>query len=195
MSDSLCPHELQHASLPCPSPSPGLCSNSCTLSQWCHPAISSSVNPFSSCPQYFPTSVSFPISLPLIAQYVKNLPAMQEDPGLIPGVGRSPGEGLDYPLQYSWTSFVAQQVKNRPAMWEIWVPSLNWEDPLEKGMATHSSVLAWRKFHGLCSPWGRKEWDLTERLSLSFSSHQAAKILELQLQRQSFQWIFRVDFL
>ena len=47
------------------------------------------------------------------------------DPGLIPGSGRSPGEGLDYPLQYSWTSLVAQLVKNPPAMWETWVPSLD----------------------------------------------------------------------
>ena len=47
-------------------------------------------------------------------------------------------------FQYSWTSLVAQLVKNLPAMWEIWVQSLGWEDPLEKGMATHSSILAWR---------------------------------------------------
>ena len=51
MSDSLPPHELQHARLPCPSPSPGACSNSCSLSQWCHPTISSSEIPFSFCPQ------------------------------------------------------------------------------------------------------------------------------------------------
>ena len=55
-SDSLWPHGLQHARLPCPSPSPGACSNSCPLSQWCHPTISSSVAPFSSCPQSFPAS-------------------------------------------------------------------------------------------------------------------------------------------
>ena len=66
------------------------------------------------------------------------------DPGLIPGSGRSPGEGKDYPLQYSWVSVVAQLVKNLPAMWETWVRSLGGEDPLEKGTATHSSVLAWR---------------------------------------------------
>ena len=60
MSDSLRPHGLQHARLPCPSPSPGVCSNSCSLSQWCHPTISSSVIPFS-CPQSFPASGSFPM--------------------------------------------------------------------------------------------------------------------------------------
>ena len=59
MSNSLWPHGLQHARPPCPSPSPGACSNSCPLSQWCHPAISSSVIPFSSCLQSFPASGSF----------------------------------------------------------------------------------------------------------------------------------------
>ena len=62
VSDSLQPHELQHARLPCPSLSPGICSNSCPLSQWCHPTILSSVVPFSSCPQSFPASGSFPMS-------------------------------------------------------------------------------------------------------------------------------------
>ena len=62
MSDSLQPHELQHARPPCPSPTPGIYSNSCPLSQWCHTAISSSVIPFSSCPQSLPASGSFPTS-------------------------------------------------------------------------------------------------------------------------------------
>ena len=62
---------------------------------------------------------------------------------MIPGLGRSAGEGLGYPLQYSWASLLAQLVKNPPAMREIWVESLGWEGPLEKGKATHSSILAW----------------------------------------------------
>ena len=62
------------------------------------------------------------------------------DPGLIPGLGRSPGEGKGYPLQYPWASLVAQLVKNPPAMWETLVQSLGWEDPLEKGKATHSGL-------------------------------------------------------
>ena len=66
------------------------------------------------------------------------------DPGLIPGSGRSPGKGIGYPLQYSWAFLVSQTVKNLPAMWETCVQSLGWEDPLEEGMATHSSILAWR---------------------------------------------------
>ena len=63
---------------------------------------------------------------------------------MIPGLGRSPGEGNGYPLQDSWASLVAQTVKNPLAIWETWLRSLDWEDSLEKGMATHSSVVAWR---------------------------------------------------
>ena len=63
---------------------------------------------------------------------------------MIPGSERSTGEGIGYLLQYSWASLVAQLVKNPPAMRETWVRSLSWEDPLEKGKATHSSILAWR---------------------------------------------------
>ena len=68
------------------------------------------------------------------------------DLGSIPGLGISAGEGIGYPLQYSWASLVAQLVKNSPAMWETWVRSLGWEDRLEKGKATHSSSLGlpWR---------------------------------------------------
>ena len=61
-SNSLWPQGLQHSRLPCPSLSLGVCSNSCPLSQWCHPTISSSVTPFSSCLQSFPASGSFPVS-------------------------------------------------------------------------------------------------------------------------------------
>ena len=86
----------------------------------------------------------------LIAQLVKNLSAMLETPV------RSAGEGISYPLQYSWASLVAQLVKNPPAVWETWVPSLDQEDPLEKGKATHSSILAWR------GPRGGKELHTTE---------------------------------
>ena len=80
----------------------------------------------------------------LIAQLAKNLACNAEDPGSIPRSGRSPGEGIGYPFQYSRASLVAQLVKNLPAMGETWVQSLGWEDPLEKGKATHSSILAWR---------------------------------------------------
>ena len=84
------------------------------------------------------------------------------DPGLILGSGGSP-EGIGYPLQYSCASLVAQMVKNPLAMWDIWVCSPDWEDPLEKGMATYSSILAWRipmdrgawwaTVHGVAKSW------------------------------------------
>jgi len=87
------------------------------------------------------------------------------DPGLIPGLGRSPGEGIGYPPQYSWASLVAQLVKNLPAMRETWVQSLGWEDPLEKEMATHSSILAWRiTVHGVAKSW-------TQLSDFHFHSH------------------------
>jgi len=62
----------------------------------------------------------------------------------MPGSGRSAGEGIGYPLQYFWASLVARLVKNLPIMQETWVRSLGWEDPLEKGMAPHYGILAWR---------------------------------------------------
>ena len=96
------------------------------------------------------------------------------DPSSISGTGKSPGEGVGYPLQYSWASLVAQAVKNPPAMWETWVSSLGWEDPLEKGMATHSSVLAWRipmdrEAWRATVPRVAKESDVTLRLNKSYS--------------------------
>ena len=66
------------------------------------------------------------------------------EPSSIPESGSYPGEGIGYPLQYSWASIRAQMIKNPPAMQETWVQSLVWEDPLEEGMATHFSILAWR---------------------------------------------------
>ena len=79
------------------------------------------------------------------------------DPSSVSGSGRSPGEGTGYLLQHSWTSLVAQAVKNQPAIQETWVESLDWEDLLEEGMATHSSILAWR------IPWTRGAWRATAK--------------------------------
>ena len=87
--------------------------------------------------------------------------------GSIPGLGRSAGEGIGYPLQYSWSSLVAQLVKNLPVMGETWDQSLGWEDPLEKGKATHASILAWRIPWTLVSM-GCKMLEMTEQLSLSY---------------------------
>ena len=86
------------------------------------------------------------------------------DPSSIPESGRSAGEGIGYPHQYSWASLVAQLIKNPPAIWETWVQSLHWEDPLEKGTAT--TPVSWPgEFHRLYSPWGCKESGTTEQLS------------------------------
>ena len=81
-----------------------------------------------------------------------------EDPGSIPVSGRSPGEGIGYPLQSSWASLVAQLVKNPPAVWETWVLSLHWKDLLEKGMAIHYSGLENSMdsiVHGVSKSWTR----------------------------------------
>ena len=81
------------------------------------------------------------------------------DPGLIPGLGRSAGEGIGYPLQYCRASLGAQLVKNLPAMQEPWVRSLGWEDLLEKGRSTHSSILAWRiPWAWWTPPWDHRVW-------------------------------------
>ena len=85
MSDSLWPHGLQHARPPCPSPTPGDYSNSCPLSRWCHPAMSSSVVPFSSCPQSFPASWSaLHIKWPKYWSFSFSISPSNEHPGLIP---------------------------------------------------------------------------------------------------------------
>ena len=92
---------------------------------------------------------------------------------MIPGSGRSDGEGIGYPLQYSWASLLAQLIKNLPEMWETWVQSL-------------PTPVSWPgEFHGLYSPWGCKESDTTERLYcealcftyiISFEPHDNPKI-------------------
>ena len=80
-------------------------------------------------------------------------------------MGRSAGEGIGYPLQYSWASLIAQMVKNLPALWEPglnpWVGKIHW---IRKWLPT--PVFWPGKFHGLCSPWGHKESETTERPSL-----------------------------
>ena len=101
----------------------------------------------------------------LIAQF-KESACSTGDPGLIPGLGRSSGEGIGYPLQYSWASLVVQLVKNLPVMRETWVPSLCWKIPWRRERSP-TPILWPGEFHGLYSPWGRKESDMAERLSLS----------------------------
>ena len=87
-------------------------------------------------------------------------------PSPVPGLGRSTGEWIDYPLQYSWASLVAQLVKNLPSMGETWVQFLGWEDPWRRERLPTPGF--WPgEFHGLYSPWGCKKSDTTEWLSLS----------------------------
>ena len=92
---------------------------------------------------------------------------MHEDPTLIPGSEGSPGEGISYPLQYSQASLVAQMVKNLPAIQETQAWSLGWEDPLEKGTATYSSILAWR------NPW----------------TEEPGRLQSMGLQRVGYDWV------
>ena len=87
----------------------------------------------------------------LVAQLVKTA-CNSGDPSSISGSGRSPAGGIGYPHQYAWASLVAQSVKNPSSVQETWVRSLGWEDSLEKSMATHSSILAWR------IPMERRAW-------------------------------------
>ena len=134
VSDSLQNCKLQDTRLPYPSLSPGVCSNSCPLSWWCYLTISSFAAAFSFCRQ------PFPLSFPRVSVGEESA-CNARDPGSVSGLGRSTGEAIGYPLQYSWASLVAQLVKNLPAMRETWVSSLGWADPLEKGKATHSSIL------------------------------------------------------
>ena len=107
----------------------------------------------------------------LVAQLVKNPPAMQETPGSIPGSGRSTGDRIGYPSYYSWTSLQVQMVKNPPAKWRTWVWSQGWEDPW-RGEWLPTPGFWPGKLHGQkslvgYSLWSRKESDMTERLSLS----------------------------
>ena len=114
----------------------------------------------------------------------------------IPGSGRSPGEGTGYPLQYSWAFLVAQTVKNPPAMWETWARSHGWEDPLEEGIATHSSILAWRipmdrKAGRLQSTGSQRVRHITEQLSTNWH-HLSSALAKLNWKAQS-EWKLKQD--
>ena len=159
--DSLRPHESQHARSPCPSPSPGVHSNSRPLSRWCHPTVSSSVIPFFSCLQSFPALGSFLTKL--TSQF---LASGGQSIGVSASASVLPMNIKDwFPLGWNdWISLlskalskVSQVVKNPPAMRETWVWSLGWEDPHEEehGKESYSSTLAWR------NPMDRGAWRAT----------------------------------
>ena len=123
--------------LPCPSPTPRVYSNPCPSSQWCHPAISSSVIPFSPCLQSFPASWSFQMSQ-LFASGGQNI-------GNSASTSVLPMNTQDWsPL--GWTGWISLQSKGLSRVFSnTWLQSLGWEDLLEEGMATHSSILVWRQ--------------------------------------------------
>ena len=194
MSNSLRPHELQHARLLCPSLSLWVSSNSCPLSRWCDPTISSFVAPFSSCFQFFPAPGPFPMSQFFTSggwstgasASASVLPMNIQDwfplgwTGLIFLLSKALSRVFFnttvqkhqfFGAQFSLlNSLIAQSVKNLPTMQETLVQFLNGKDPLEKEMATHSSILAWRisrteQTEAGYSPQGCKESDTTEWLT------------------------------
>ena len=191
MFDSLQPHGLQHTRLPCPSLSPRVCSNLCPLNQWCHPTISFSVIPVSSCLQSFLALGSFLVSRLLCIRWPKyksfSFSPSNEYSGLISfridwfdllAVQVTLKSLLQHQslkasilprLAFLMASLVAQTVKRSlPAMRETRVRFLGQEDPLKKKMAIHSSILAWKvpwtEEPDRHCPWGRKESDTTKRL-------------------------------
>ena len=199
MSNSLWPHGLQHARHPCPSPTPRIHPNSCPSNWWCHPAISSSVIPFSSCPQSLPASESFPMSqlfawggqsiavsalAPVLPKNTQDLPPLEwtnwtslQSKGLSRVFSNTTVHKHQFfgaqvsskrieqflLLPVTLYSLVAQMVKSPPAMQETWVLSLDQEDTLENGRATHSHILAWEipwteESSSLQSMWSQRVW-------------------------------------
>ena len=149
VSDSLWPHELQHARPPCSSPTSGVHSDSCPSNQWCHPAYSSSVVPFSSCPQSLPASVFSNESIlhmrwPKYWSYSFSIIPSKEIPGLISfrmdWLDRSPYSPRDS-QEFSPTPHFKSI--NSSVLSQTRVHFLGWEDPLEEGMAAHSRILTW----------------------------------------------------
>ena len=151
MSNSLRSHGLQHARPPCPSPTPGVYSNSCPLSQWWHPTISSSVTPFSSCLQSFPASGSLQMSQPFISgdqsigisASTSILPMNTQDWSPLGWTGwlsLHPRDFLGFPGDTSGKEPTCQYRRPKKLWFNPWVR----KTPLEEGMATHFSILAWR---------------------------------------------------
>ena len=154
MSDSLRPHGLQHARLPCPSLSPTVYSNSCPLIQWCHPTISPSVIPFSSCHQSFPSSGSFPLSRLF------------------------PSRGQNISFSISPSNKYLELISFRMDSLDLLAVQGNLKcllrhrilKPSIFGCCRLPTTVFWpREFRGVYSPWGHKELDTTERLLLPFS--------------------------
>jgi len=134
MSDSLQPHGLQHARFPCPSPSPRAYSNSCPSSQWCHPTISSSVIPFSSCLQSFSASRSFPMS--------QFFPSGGQSIGVSASTSVLSMNIQDwFPL--GWTSLISLQSKGLQRVGHDWVTELNWLLTCNTASSSKESLFLW----------------------------------------------------
>ena len=214
MSNSLWPHESQHARPPCPSPAPGVYSNPCPQSRWCHPSISSSVFPFSSCPQSVPASGSFPMSQ-LFAWGGQST-------GVSTSASVLPMNSQDWSMYtYGWFTLLYKQKLTQYCKANILKFKINQFSSVTKscptlcnpmdcsmpGFPVHHQLpeLAQTHVHwdgdiiqpSVSSP-SPPAFNLSQYQSLLqwvSSSHQVAKALELWLQHQSFQWIFRTDFL
>ena len=186
MSNSLRPHGLQHTRFPCPSPSPGVCSNSCPLNWWCHPTISFSVIPFSSCLQSFTELVYFQMSQ-LFASGGHSLLARtnhRDQPDCKRGYRMQGSKGWvpDYLLSANFSA--CEELAHWKRSWS----GKDWKQE-EKG-ATEEEMVRWHhwldghKFEQAlgvddgqgnlecCSPWGHKESDVTWRLNNNFSATQ-----------------------
>ena len=157
ITNSLWPHRLQHTRLPCPSPSPRVYSNSCPLSQWCHPSISSSVVPFSSCLQSFLAS-GYLLMSQLFTAISQSIGASTSASVLLTNNNY---RKLTKPI--TWITALSHSTKlcsmchvGPPKIDGSWWKVLTKCGPLEKGMANHFSILAWR------NPWtvwnGKKIW-------------------------------------
>ena len=216
LSDSLLPHESQHARPPCPSPTPGVYSNLCPLSRWCHPGISSSVIPFSSCPQSLPASGSFPMSQLFTwgGQSIgvsASFSSAQIQPYPVPLsvvlklffqctetrlVLLTLGFLLFHPVHFV---SVTQSCTTLCDPMDCSMPGFPVHHQLPELTQTHVHQVgdAIQPSHPLLSPSPpifniSQHQDLFQWVS---SLHQMDKVLELQLQHQSFQWVFGTDFL
>ena len=224
MSGCLWPHGLQHARLPCSSLCPRVCSDSYALYQWCHPPISFFVAPFSSCPQFFPSIRIFSNKLALCIRWPMywngsfSISHSNEYLGLISFridwfdlvLLWSEGCNIMPPSKSNWnlTGNLMPRISSGQSLSRVWLFATPWTASCPVSL---SSIISWilLKFMSvesvilsnhltLCCPLLLLPSIFSKHQGLFpwvSSSHQVAKLLKLQLQYQSLQWIFRIDFL